>query len=93
MKLSLKYGFVTPLTSMVVTKPQGENTDVLHKPREGKTQLNGGVYGQPVLPGLPGVPGRAGEPGLAFSPGMYARPPHIFFKKPSSRKSDSVGKQ
>uniref|UniRef100_A0A3Q3LCC2 Uncharacterized protein n=1 Tax=Mastacembelus armatus TaxID=205130 RepID=A0A3Q3LCC2_9TELE len=33
--LSLKYNFVTPLTSMVVTKPQGENTEVLHKPKEG----------------------------------------------------------
>ncbi|XP_068568192.1 inter-alpha-trypsin inhibitor heavy chain H3-like [Cebidichthys violaceus] len=35
-ELSLKYSFVTPLTSMVVTKPQGETTDVLHKPREGE---------------------------------------------------------
>lgn len=37
MELSLKYSFVTPLTSMVVTKPPGENTDVLHKPKEGET--------------------------------------------------------
>ncbi|KAG7495283.1 hypothetical protein JOB18_046890 [Solea senegalensis] len=36
LELSLKYGFVTPLTSMVVTKPPGESTDVLHKPKEGK---------------------------------------------------------
>ncbi|KAG7249678.1 hypothetical protein CRUP_037711 [Coryphaenoides rupestris] len=36
LELSLKYGFVTPLTSMVVTKPPGENPQVLHKPREGK---------------------------------------------------------
>uniref|UniRef100_A0A3B4ULR2 Inter-alpha-trypsin inhibitor heavy chain 3b, tandem duplicate 2 n=1 Tax=Seriola dumerili TaxID=41447 RepID=A0A3B4ULR2_SERDU len=36
LELSLKYGFVTPLTSMVVTKPPGENTDVLHKPKEGE---------------------------------------------------------
>ncbi|XP_074492265.1 inter-alpha-trypsin inhibitor heavy chain H3-like isoform X7 [Sebastes fasciatus] len=35
LELSLKYSFVTPLTSMVVTKPPGENTDVLHKPKEG----------------------------------------------------------
>ncbi|KAK9528983.1 hypothetical protein VZT92_013106 [Zoarces viviparus] len=35
-ELSLKYSFVTPLTSMVVTKPQGENSDVLHKPKEGE---------------------------------------------------------
>ncbi|XP_031143355.1 inter-alpha-trypsin inhibitor heavy chain H3-like isoform X2 [Sander lucioperca] len=37
LELSLKYSFVTPLTSMVVTKPLGENTDVLHKPKEGGT--------------------------------------------------------
>ncbi|XP_041836771.1 inter-alpha-trypsin inhibitor heavy chain H3-like [Melanotaenia boesemani] len=36
LELSLKYSFVTPHTSMVVTKPQGENTDVLHKPKEGE---------------------------------------------------------
>ncbi|XP_037345850.2 inter-alpha-trypsin inhibitor heavy chain H4-like isoform X3 [Pungitius pungitius] len=36
LELSLKFSFVTPFTSMVVTKPQGENSDVLHKPREGK---------------------------------------------------------
>ncbi|XP_069559435.1 inter-alpha-trypsin inhibitor heavy chain H3-like [Brachyistius frenatus] len=40
LKLSLKYSFVTPLTSMVVTKPAGENTDVLHKPKEGETPQN-----------------------------------------------------
>ncbi|XP_044029501.1 inter-alpha-trypsin inhibitor heavy chain H3-like isoform X2 [Siniperca chuatsi] len=37
LELSLKYSFVTPLTSMVVTKPLGENTEVLHKPKEGET--------------------------------------------------------
>ncbi|XP_063766380.1 inter-alpha-trypsin inhibitor heavy chain H3-like isoform X1 [Eleginops maclovinus] len=36
LELSLKYSFVTPLTSMVVTKPVGEDTDVLHKPKEGE---------------------------------------------------------
>ncbi|XP_034143454.1 inter-alpha-trypsin inhibitor heavy chain H3 isoform X7 [Esox lucius] len=35
--LCLKYGFVTPLTSMVVTKPQGEESQVAHKPKEGET--------------------------------------------------------
>ncbi|XP_021466165.2 inter-alpha-trypsin inhibitor heavy chain H3 isoform X3 [Oncorhynchus mykiss] len=34
--LCLKYGFVTPLTSMVVTKPQGEASQVAHKPKEGE---------------------------------------------------------
>ncbi|KAM9813501.1 inter-alpha-trypsin inhibitor heavy chain H3-like [Neosynchiropus ocellatus] len=37
LELSLKYKFVTPLTSMVVTKPPGENADVLNKPKEGET--------------------------------------------------------
>ncbi|XP_066526470.1 inter-alpha-trypsin inhibitor heavy chain H3-like isoform X3 [Hoplias malabaricus] len=37
--LALKYKFVTPLTSMVVTKPQEEETQVANKPKEGeKTQ-------------------------------------------------------
>lgn len=38
LNLSLQYSFVTPLTSMVVTKPQGESTDVLEKPKEGKLE-------------------------------------------------------
>ncbi|XP_037388391.1 inter-alpha-trypsin inhibitor heavy chain H3-like isoform X1 [Pygocentrus nattereri] len=36
--LSLKYEFVTPLTSMVVTKPEGEETQVAHKPKEGENR-------------------------------------------------------
>ncbi|XP_029005882.1 inter-alpha-trypsin inhibitor heavy chain H3-like isoform X2 [Betta splendens] len=42
LKLSLKYSFVTSLTSMVVTKPEGDNSDVLHKPKEGQMQPNPG---------------------------------------------------
>ncbi|XP_028816837.1 inter-alpha-trypsin inhibitor heavy chain H3-like [Denticeps clupeoides] len=34
LELSLKYKFVTPLTSMVVTKPQGEDAHVANKPKE-----------------------------------------------------------
>uniref|UniRef100_A0A671L3Y2 Inter-alpha-trypsin inhibitor heavy chain H4-like n=1 Tax=Sinocyclocheilus anshuiensis TaxID=1608454 RepID=A0A671L3Y2_9TELE len=34
--LSLEYKFVTPLTSMVVTKPQDEEIQVAHKPKEGE---------------------------------------------------------
>ncbi|XP_030632200.1 inter-alpha-trypsin inhibitor heavy chain H3 [Chanos chanos] len=34
--LSLEYNFVTPLTSMVVTKPQEEDIQVAHKPKERK---------------------------------------------------------
>uniref|UniRef100_A0AAR2LAD1 Inter-alpha-trypsin inhibitor heavy chain 3 n=1 Tax=Pygocentrus nattereri TaxID=42514 RepID=A0AAR2LAD1_PYGNA len=37
--LSLKYEFVTPLTSMVVTKPEGEETQVAHKPKEGEKEM------------------------------------------------------
>lgn len=33
--LSLRYEFVTSLTSMVVTKPQEQETQVAHKPKEG----------------------------------------------------------
>ncbi|KAL7407133.1 hypothetical protein ABVT39_003724 [Epinephelus coioides] len=51
LELSLKYSFVTPLTSMVVTKPQGETTDVLHKPKEGETP---GLLAPPVV-ALPGI--------------------------------------
>ncbi|XP_072521666.1 inter-alpha-trypsin inhibitor heavy chain H3-like isoform X2 [Salminus brasiliensis] len=36
LNLSLTYQFVTPLTSMVVTKPQGEDTQVADKPKEGE---------------------------------------------------------
>ncbi|XP_028301970.1 inter-alpha-trypsin inhibitor heavy chain H3-like [Gouania willdenowi] len=43
LELSLKYSFVTPLTSMVVTKPPGEETDVLDKPKEGKPQSRASV--------------------------------------------------
>uniref|UniRef100_A0A669CUA7 Inter-alpha-trypsin inhibitor heavy chain 3 n=1 Tax=Oreochromis niloticus TaxID=8128 RepID=A0A669CUA7_ORENI len=51
LELSLKYSFVTPLTSMVVTKPPGENTDVLHKPKEGEASQRRqftGVRAKPV---------------------------------------------
>ncbi|XP_026131033.1 inter-alpha-trypsin inhibitor heavy chain H3-like isoform X9 [Carassius auratus] len=36
LKLSLKYQFVTTLTSMVVTKPQEGEVEVANKPKEGK---------------------------------------------------------
>lgn len=45
LELSLKYSFVTPLTSMVVTKPPGESTDVLHKPKEGEMKPATGFGG------------------------------------------------
>lgn len=44
MELSLKYHFVTPLTSMVVTKPEdNENqTAIANKPGEGRHRQWGG---------------------------------------------------
>ncbi|XP_058487296.1 inter alpha-trypsin inhibitor, heavy chain 4 isoform X2 [Solea solea] len=85
LELSLKYGFVTPLTSMVVTKPPGESTDVLHKPKEGqlRPQVPSARNGL-ALPGLsgrkgqrgqigsapPGQPGLPGLPGQSSSPGL-----------------------
>ncbi|XP_053509499.1 inter-alpha-trypsin inhibitor heavy chain H3 isoform X2 [Ictalurus furcatus] len=45
--LSLKYEFVTSLTSMVVTKPQEQETQVAHKPKEG-AGLNKKAYNRIV---------------------------------------------
>nr|XP_023652437.1 inter-alpha-trypsin inhibitor heavy chain H4 [Paramormyrops kingsleyae] len=66
--LSVKYSFVTPLTSMVVTKPEGEDSQVLHKPKEGKPEHRG-TQAFPALIGAAGLPGhplhnvQAGHPG------------------------------
>ncbi|XP_040926822.1 inter-alpha-trypsin inhibitor heavy chain H3-like [Betta splendens] len=59
LKLSLKYSFVTSLTSMVVTKPEGENSDVLHKPKEGQMQP---IPGQ--MQPNPGINPRSGGAGI-----------------------------
>ncbi|XP_064821780.1 inter-alpha-trypsin inhibitor heavy chain H3-like isoform X3 [Oncorhynchus masou masou] len=72
--LCLKYSFVTPFTSMVVTKPQGEDSQVAHKPKEGEKRkqssqvdygsslhfLNHQVHRPPVLSAqnLPGLMSR-----------------------------------
>lgn len=68
LRLSLKYSFVTPLTSMVVTKPLGEKTDVLIKPKEGETPQawNHGPSVPFVAASQPGLhPGLAGVPGMS----------------------------
>ncbi|XP_062842200.1 inter-alpha-trypsin inhibitor heavy chain H3-like [Trichomycterus rosablanca] len=57
LELSLKYKFVTPLTSMVVTKPRKGETQVAHKPKEG-------------YPGIPSPQGRPGPQGLTGPQGM-----------------------
>ncbi|XP_029946897.1 inter-alpha-trypsin inhibitor heavy chain H3-like [Salarias fasciatus] len=54
LELSLKYSFVTPHTSMVVTKPPGETADVLDKPKEGKQESR--ISGNPLQGALPPPP-------------------------------------
>uniref|UniRef100_A0A8C1PD45 Zgc:112265 n=1 Tax=Cyprinus carpio TaxID=7962 RepID=A0A8C1PD45_CYPCA len=60
LKLSLKYQFVTPLTSMVVTKPQEGDVEVANKPKEGER----GGESTPRNPGF-SIPGllKAGPSG------------------------------
>ncbi|XP_078803057.1 inter-alpha-trypsin inhibitor heavy chain H3-like isoform X2 [Oryzias latipes] len=86
LELSLKYSFVTPLTSMVVTKPQEEDTEVLHKPQEGNQQpdhlqyglqsvSSSGQMGQRGLPGAssPRQKGQRGYSGASSSGQMGQR--------------------
>ncbi|CAB1342260.1 unnamed protein product, partial [Coregonus sp. 'balchen'] len=72
-KAKEKCGFVTHLTSMVVTKPQGEDSQVAHKPKEGEKPsgsrqgFSGSIFqfmsGQPGLPRPPAqtVPDYGGQ--------------------------------
>ncbi|XP_077060063.1 inter-alpha-trypsin inhibitor heavy chain H3-like [Siphateles boraxobius] len=80
LKLSLKYQFVTSLTSMVVTKPQEDEVEVADKPKEGGEEHRPPVPGysqyhfspsQPGLRGQPGVPG----PMLPMMVSGYGPPP------------------
>ncbi|XP_061908347.1 inter-alpha-trypsin inhibitor heavy chain H3-like isoform X37 [Entelurus aequoreus] len=88
LRLSLKYGFVTPLTSMVVTKPSEETTEVLHKPSEDTPPLPRGTS-LVMRPGilskgqsrrnypnlhLPAHPGFKGDPGSRGLPGSSGPP-------------------
>ncbi|XP_016350041.1 inter-alpha-trypsin inhibitor heavy chain H3-like [Sinocyclocheilus anshuiensis] len=67
LKLSLKYQFVTPLTSMVVTKPQEGDVEVADKPKEGEAQPRPPGFSQQHhhSPGLSSAP--AAHPGLRGS--------------------------
>lgn len=67
LRLSLKYNFVTPLTSMVVTKPLGETTDVLHKPKEGETPPDMSAYDLPTKHHSPPMHSGWGSSGRMFS--------------------------
>ncbi|XP_016422340.1 inter-alpha-trypsin inhibitor heavy chain H3-like [Sinocyclocheilus rhinocerous] len=58
LKLSLKYQFVTPLTSMVVTKPQEGEVEVADKPKEGEALPRPpAMHPRPVPSGPFGSPG------------------------------------
>ncbi|XP_041638858.1 inter-alpha-trypsin inhibitor heavy chain H3-like isoform X4 [Cheilinus undulatus] len=69
LELSLKYSFVTPLTSMVVTKPPGGNADVLHKPKEGETPQDPRTHSQYTIAGGLSVASGA----LGGSGGVHSR--------------------
>ncbi|XP_036386329.1 inter-alpha-trypsin inhibitor heavy chain H3-like isoform X2 [Megalops cyprinoides] len=93
--LALKYSFVTPLTSMVVTKPEGENAQVAHKPKEGEHPTARGGHASPGMQGLPGPPMM--HPGLGMQPappmmhpGMAMRPafPNLFTSHPGGMQPD-----
>nr|XP_055039525.1 inter-alpha-trypsin inhibitor heavy chain H3-like isoform X1 [Misgurnus anguillicaudatus] len=88
LKLSLKYQFVTSLTSMVVTKPQEGDVEVADKPKEGKESHRPPVSSYPPLPprigygftadtGLPSLQlhhGASGRTGQQGLPGPPAYP-------------------
>ncbi|XDV51312.1 hypothetical protein PO909_020223 [Leuciscus waleckii] len=71
LKLSLKYQFVTSLTSMVVTKPQEDEVEVADKPEEG------GEEPRPPVPGYSQYHFSFSQPGLHSQPGgsmLLSRP-------------------
>ncbi|XP_077058966.1 inter-alpha-trypsin inhibitor heavy chain H3-like [Siphateles boraxobius] len=81
LKLSLKYQFVTSLTSMVVTKPQDDEVEVADKPKEGGEEPRPPVPGysqyhfsQPGLLGPPGVLGPPSHRRLTFKHGRLGLP-------------------
>ncbi|XP_073681749.1 inter-alpha-trypsin inhibitor heavy chain H3-like [Garra rufa] len=89
LKLSLKYQFVTPLTSMVVTKPQEGEVEVADKPKEGEAphrppimNLRPMPHGAAASPGLFQYHHNSGQPALSGQPGMPGPPaPHPGFRR------------
>ncbi|XP_040015419.1 inter-alpha-trypsin inhibitor heavy chain H4-like [Xiphias gladius] len=78
LELSLKYSFVTPLTSMVVTKPPGENTDVLHKPKEGEApQLKGSAGPGQTMLHMAFVQGTSFNARRSHTPVLDSDPPAV----------------
>ncbi|XP_077181886.1 inter-alpha-trypsin inhibitor heavy chain H4-like isoform X2 [Paroedura picta] len=62
LNLSLKFSFVTPLTSMVVTKPDAE--EVANKPTEADNENVEGKRGNRIFGSRTGMQGLPGSPGL-----------------------------
>uniref|UniRef100_A0A672G2P7 Inter-alpha-trypsin inhibitor heavy chain 3 n=1 Tax=Salarias fasciatus TaxID=181472 RepID=A0A672G2P7_SALFA len=88
LELSLKYSFVTPHTSMVVTKPPGETAEVLDKPKEGKQESR--IWGDPLLGAVPPPPAAGPLPGAAGPRGSAPYPLPGAAGLPGSTSSDSV---
>ncbi|XP_050978823.1 inter-alpha-trypsin inhibitor heavy chain H3-like isoform X2 [Labeo rohita] len=65
LKLSLKYQFVTPLTSMVVTKPQEGEVEVADKPREGRKEHFDDFDADPVPDNVQSLPVQ--QPNFVYS--------------------------
>ncbi|XP_039529773.1 inter-alpha-trypsin inhibitor heavy chain H3-like isoform X1 [Pimephales promelas] len=82
LKLSLKYQFVTSLTSMVVTKPQEDEVEVADKPKEGGEEPRPPVMS--LLPSswnpvaVPGFSQYVHSPGQP-APGVLSHPSPGFF--------------
>ncbi|XP_039529772.1 inter-alpha-trypsin inhibitor heavy chain H3-like isoform X2 [Pimephales promelas] len=85
LRLSLKYQFVTSLTSMVVTKPQEDEVEVADKPKEGGEEPRPPVMSLPpsswnpvAVPGFSQYVHSPGQPG----PGVLSQPSPGFFSEP-----------
>ncbi|XP_030632211.1 inter-alpha-trypsin inhibitor heavy chain H3 [Chanos chanos] len=84
--LSLKYNFVTPLTSMVVTKPQEEDIQVAHKPKERKGETRTKTSRR-----LSASSTRSHSPAATVQ--MRHRPGAVLPQRPTTRLSKARGHQ
>ncbi|ELR55869.1 Inter-alpha-trypsin inhibitor heavy chain H4 [Bos mutus] len=85
LSLSLSYSFVTPLTSMVITKPEGqEQSQVAEKPVEDESR------GSRVYLGKSLMPSKAGPGDSWLTQGLCADPVSVFSKRRGWRGKDSL---
>uniref|UniRef100_A0A8C4M8N9 Inter-alpha-trypsin inhibitor heavy chain 4 n=1 Tax=Equus asinus asinus TaxID=83772 RepID=A0A8C4M8N9_EQUAS len=96
LSLSLNYSFVTPLTSMVVTKPEGqEESRVAEKPVEnGGCEVGSQPLWQqgfdPVFCPAPPLPHQDSIPAPHRLPGTPGDSPHFIGEEPEARSPDPV---